>query len=99
MQIDVIFIKKFLTQLIKMEAVWRFRIMLCMAFAIIIFGDFLGYGSVRGEKNINRQAPTALREKHPEMHLEDGKVRHFFIQNLCRNIGFVFCLPTYFRCR
>lgn len=55
-----------------MEAVWRFRIMLGMAFAIIIFGDFLGYGSIRAEKNINRQAPTALREKQPEIHLEDG---------------------------
>lgn len=57
-----------------MEAVWRFRIMLGMAFAIIIFGDFLGYGGIRGEKNINRQAPTALREKQPEIHLEDGKL-------------------------
>ncbi|KAJ6635271.1 hypothetical protein Bhyg_13856 [Pseudolycoriella hygida] len=55
-----------------MEAVWRFRIMLGMAFAIIIFGDFLGYGSIRAEKHINRQAPTALREKQPEIHLEDG---------------------------
>lgn len=56
-----------------MEAVWRFRIMLGMAFAIIIFGDFLGYGSIKAEKHINRQAPTALREKQPELHLEDGK--------------------------
>lgn len=47
-----------------------------MAFAIIIFGDFLGYGSIRAEKNINRQAPTALREKRlePEIHFEDGKI-------------------------
>lgn len=56
-----------------MEAVWRFRIMLGMAFAIIIFGDFYGYGTIRSEKHINRQAPTALREKQPEILLEDGK--------------------------
>lgn len=60
----------------KMEAVWRFRIMLGMAFAIIIFGDFLGYGSIKAEKHINRQAPTALREKQPELHLEEGKKFH-----------------------
>lgn len=53
-----------------------------MAFAIIIFGDFLGYGSIRGEKLINRQAPTALRDKQPEIHLEDGKC---YIINLISN--------------
>lgn len=66
-----------------MEAVWRFRIMLGMAFAIIIFGDFLGYGSIKAEKHINRQAPTALREKQPEIHLEDGKTIYYFEQRIC----------------
>lgn len=30
-----------------METAWTFRIVLIMAFAVIIFGDFLGYGNAK----------------------------------------------------
>lgn len=49
-----------------MEAAWRFRIMLIMAFAVIIFGDFLGYGNARIEK-VGRRNPSALRENPPHL--------------------------------
>lgn len=42
---------------------WRFRIVLCMALAVIIFGDFLGYGNAKAEKHhISRRASPNLRE-------------------------------------
>lgn len=36
-----------------METAWRFRIMLFMAFTMILFGDMLGYGNVNNSKNKN----------------------------------------------
>lgn len=30
-----------------MEVAWRFRIIFAMAFAVIIFGDLLGYGGAK----------------------------------------------------
>lgn len=30
-----------------MDTAWTFRIVLIMAFAVIIFGDFLGYGNAK----------------------------------------------------
>ncbi|XP_055626081.1 uncharacterized protein LOC129768442 [Toxorhynchites rutilus septentrionalis] len=33
-----------------MEVVWRFRIIFAMAFAVIIFGDLLGYGGAKKEQ-------------------------------------------------
>lgn len=70
-----------------METAWRFRIMLFMAFAIIIFGDMLGYGSVKSDRNSNgnhhsrRQAVDAtstsatLKNQHrPNIDLNDGEL-------------------------
>lgn len=72
-----------------METAWRFRIMLFMAFAIIIFGDMLGYGSVKSDRNSNgnhhsrRQAVDAtstsatLKNQHrPNIDLNDGELWH-----------------------
>lgn len=69
-----------------METAWRFRIMLFMAFAIIIFGDMLGYGNVKSDRNSNgnhqnrRQAVDAtsssatLKNQHrPNIDLNDGE--------------------------
>lgn len=33
-----------------MEVVWRFRIIFAMAFAVIIFGDLLGYGGAKKDQ-------------------------------------------------
>lgn len=78
-----------------METAWRFRIMLFMAFAIIIFGDMLGYGNVKSDRNSNgnhqnrRQAVDAtsssatLKNQHrPNIDLNDGEplyVQHMFV--------------------
>lgn len=50
-----------------METVWRFRIILFMAFAVIIFGDLLGYGNVNGEKdtaNTEKYRTVEPKKKH-----------------------------------
>lgn len=71
-----------------METAWRFRIMLFMAFAIIIFGDMFGYGNVKSDRNSNgsqqsrrRQAVDAtstsatLKNQHrPNIDLNDGEL-------------------------
>lgn len=36
-----------------MDTAWRFRLVLIMTFAIIIFGDMLGYANVKGDKDSN----------------------------------------------
>ncbi|GAB0095672.1 uncharacterized protein DMENIID0001_110770 [Sergentomyia squamirostris] len=54
-----------------MEAAWRFRIMLLMAFAVILFGDFLGYGSVNSDRAPPRN-PTNLRDEDTDLHIVDG---------------------------
>lgn len=62
----------------EMETVWRFRIVLFMAFAVIIFGDLLGYGNnVNGEKDAdNQQQSTALKKNHHhqiDLNHDDGE--------------------------
>ncbi|XP_067647318.1 uncharacterized protein geko isoform X2 [Eurosta solidaginis] len=42
-----------------MDVAWRFRIMIFTAIALMIFGDFYGYGSVRGVKSDTNQAAAA----------------------------------------
>ncbi|XP_055696743.1 uncharacterized protein LOC129797897 [Phlebotomus papatasi] len=54
-----------------MEAAWRFRIMLLMAFAVILFGDFLGYGSVKSDRAPTRN-PSNLRDDDADLHIVDG---------------------------
>lgn len=44
--------------------------MLVMAFFVIIFGDFLGYGNAKVEKGVRRN-PTALRENPPHLEFTD----------------------------
>lgn len=54
-----------------MEAAWRFRIMIGMAIAVIIFGDFLGYGNAKVEK-VGRRNPSALRDTPPHLEFDEG---------------------------
>lgn len=54
-----------------MESAWRFRIMIVMAIAVIIFGDFLGYGSAKIDK-VGRRNPSALRETPPHLEFDEG---------------------------
>lgn len=51
-----------------MEGVWRFRIMLITAVALIMFGDYFGYASIKTSANKN---PTMLRESHPEIDIDE----------------------------
>lgn len=53
-----------------MEGVWRFRIMLLTAFALIMFGDYFGYANIRTTASKN---PTTLRDAQPELDIEEGK--------------------------
>lgn len=46
--------------------------MLLMAFAVILFGDFLGYGSVKSDRAPTRN-PSNLRDDDPDLHIVDGK--------------------------
>lgn len=49
-----------------MDTAWRFRLVLIMTFAIIIFGDMLGYANVKGDKNSNqRNVDTTRKKKNP----------------------------------
>lgn len=49
-----------------MDTAWRFRLVLIMTFAIIIFGDMLGYANVKGDKNANqRNVDTTQKKKNP----------------------------------
>lgn len=61
-----------------MDTAWRFRFMLFVAFAVIIFGDMIGYGNnVNGEKNSNtnhrRQSVETLKNNRPNIELNDGE--------------------------
>lgn len=66
-----------------METVWTFRIMLLMAIAILIFGDYLQYGNVKVNKHLARQN-NLLKEKQQKIHLNDGK--HYIQQCTLYNI-------------
>lgn len=59
-----------------METVWRFRLMLFMAFTIIIFGDLLGYGN--GEKNTKSNSQTQLEEERQKPDLNDYGEQFYF---------------------
>lgn len=57
-----------------MEAAWRFRIMLIMAFAVIIFGDFLGYGGAAksdSNKDNTRKSSAAIKNERHSFDLDD----------------------------
>lgn len=71
-----------------METAWRFRIVLFMTFAIIIFGDMLGYANVKGDKDTNHQRTVETIKKNQNHHhhhhhhhqpaeLEGRKIRFF----------------------
>lgn len=51
-----------------MDTAWRFRLVLIMTFAIIIFGDMLGYANVKGDKDSNgnhqRTVSQSLKKAH-----------------------------------
>ena len=55
-----------------MDTAWRFRLVLIMTFAIIIFGDMLGYANVKGDKDSNgnhqRNVGTTLKKSHHNHH-------------------------------
>lgn len=52
-----------------MDTAWRFRLVLIMTFAIIIFGDLLGYANVKGDKNSNqRNVRTTSKKKYQPQH-------------------------------
>lgn len=48
-----------------MDTAWRFRLVLILTFAIIIFGDLLGYANVKGDKNSN-QRNVEPKKKDPD---------------------------------
>lgn len=56
-----------------MEAAWRFRIMLVMAIAVIIFGDILGYGNAKDDRTPAITNSAALAQPTPQIYLDDGK--------------------------
>lgn len=62
---------------------WRFRFMVIMALVILIFGDFLGYGSGSERKlHMSRQSPT-MRNSQPIIFLDDeGECRRACIINV-----------------
>lgn len=50
---------------------WRFRIVLIMALVILIFGDFLGYGNAKADKQISRRSSPTLRDEQPNIFLDE----------------------------
>lgn len=46
-----------------MDTAWRFRLVLIMTFAIIIFGDMLGYANVKGDKDSNQRSVESRLKK------------------------------------
>lgn len=51
-----------------MDTAWRFRLVLIMTFAIIIFGDMLGYANVKGDKDSNqRSVDSRLKKNNPNL--------------------------------
>lgn len=54
-----------------MDTAWRFRFVLLMTFAIIIFGDMLGYANVKGDKNSNAHSAAVdatMKKNHHHHH-------------------------------
>lgn len=64
-----------------MDVAWRFRIMIFTALALMIFGDFFGYGGMmRGVKSDpNQQAAGAgkFQQKNAEIEISEGKCFFF----------------------
>jgi hypothetical protein len=75
-----------------METVWRFRLMLFMAFTIIIFGDLLVYGN--GEKNTKSNSQTQLEEERQKPDLNDYGEQPFLLFWLF----LVCCVLCYYSC-
>lgn len=72
---------------VPMDTAWRFRLVLIMTFAIIIFGDMLGYANVKGDKNSNqRNVDTTQKKKNPNQNQHQQNIEgmcrfaHSFIQ-------------------
>lgn len=51
-----------------MDTAWRFRLVLIMTFAIIIFGDMLGYANVKGDKSSNQRTVDPRLKKSNSNH-------------------------------
>lgn len=86
--------RKIYINTIGMETVWRFRLMLFMAFTIIIFGDLLVYGN--GEKNTKSNSQTQLEEERQKPDLNDYGEQIFFF--LLFWIFLVCCVLCYCFC-
>lgn len=70
-----------------MDTAWRFRLVLIMTFAIIIFGDMLGYANVKGDKDSNqRSVDSTLKKNHPNHnnhHNVEGNSSTFLASPTC----------------
>lgn len=51
-----------------METAWTFRIVLIMAFAVIIFADFLGYGSAKKSDHHPHTNDLVVDHRAPHQH-------------------------------
>lgn len=62
-----------------MDTAWRFRLVLILTFAIIIFGDMLGYANVKGDKNSNqRNVDTTQKKKNPNQNHHQQNIEGMF---------------------
>lgn len=63
-----------------MDTAWRFRLVLIMTFAIIIFGDLLGYANVKGDKNANQRnaVDTSPKKKNPHQNQHQPHIEGTF---------------------
>ncbi|XP_055856964.1 uncharacterized protein LOC129919891 [Episyrphus balteatus] len=57
-----------------MDNAWTLRIMLFAALALVIFGDFFGYGSIKGVKSASNQGSAGkFQQKQTEFELTDDE--------------------------
>lgn len=67
---------------IPMDTAWRFRLVLIMTFAIIIFGDMLGYANVKGDKDSNQRSVDSTLKKnnpnHNSHHNVEGIIIYYY---------------------
>lgn len=74
-----------------MDTAWRFRLVLIMTFAIIIFGDMLGYANVKGDKDSNqRSVDSTLKKPNSNQKIQrngDGKI-YLFTITLPQNLNY-----------
>lgn len=83
-----------------MDTAWRFRLVLIMTFAIIIFGDMLGYANVKGDKdsNGNQRSVGATLEKNHHTHSSprniEGTLLILFLTNGHSSVIVWWCFHT-----